>query len=119
MASPQWLQDFDLFWENYPRKVGKGAARKVWERIKPDAELVEAMLETLRWQCETAQWRGERGKYIPHPVTWLRQERWSDSPPANFYYQPAEHWTDECKRMHQGRCSNRTFHEATMEHGPR
>jgi hypothetical protein len=71
---------FDRFWAAYPRKVGKGEARKVWMRLRPSVSLVEKMLKTLAWQAETEQWRRDDGQFIPHPATWLRQERWDDEP---------------------------------------
>lgn len=67
---------FEMFWMAYPRKVGKFAARREWDRIKPDAEMVAAMLATLEWQCQ--EW--DDPKFIPHPRTWLHQGRWEDEP---------------------------------------
>ena len=69
--------DFDQFWAAYPRKTGKGAARKAWEQLRP---ALAAVLEALAWQVKQDRWRAERGKYIPHPATWLTQGRWEDEP---------------------------------------
>ena len=71
------MAGFEVFWTAYPRKVGKGAARKVWAKLQPSDALVTQMLETLAWQRAT--WTDPR--YIPHPTTWLNQERWTDEPP--------------------------------------
>ena len=72
------MSDFDLFWQNYPRKVAKGDARKAWlqtESIRPDMKTV---IEAIQKQCQSEQWRKDGGKFIPYPATWLRQERWDD-----------------------------------------
>jgi hypothetical protein len=71
---------FNRFWSAYPKKVAKGEARKAWEKLKPNPELVEKMLQTLSWQTESDQWRRDDGQYIPNPASWLRGERWDDEP---------------------------------------
>lgn len=71
---------FDQFWRAYPRKVGKGAARKIWARLKPDAALTARMLAAIAQQQDSPQWQKDGGQYIPYPATWLNQERWDDEP---------------------------------------
>ena len=39
--------DFDIFWQEYPKKVGKEAARKSWNKIRPN---LQDVLKTLAWQ---------------------------------------------------------------------
>lgn len=69
-------ESFEIFWGAYPRKVGKGACRKIWDRKKFDEETLNKMLETIKWQKNLIQWQNP--SYIPHPSTWLNQERWED-----------------------------------------
>ena len=69
------LEDFELFWKEYPKKVGKEAARKSWVINKPPIDLV---LDSLRWQKRTTQWSKSDGQFIPNPTTWLNQGRWQD-----------------------------------------
>jgi len=71
---------FDQFWAAYPRRTVKADARKAWQRIAPDAELLAAILEALAWQRTQPQWLKDDGLYIPYPATWLRGERWTDEP---------------------------------------
>lgn len=71
---------FERFWTLYPRKVGKLAARKAWQRLNPDRQTIERMMLALEWQKESDQWQQERGRFIPHPTTWLNQGRWEDEP---------------------------------------
>lgn len=68
---------FDDFWASYPRKVGKGAAKKSWDKIRPSPELHGKILAAVAAAKKSKQW-AEDIKYIPHPSTWLNQERWED-----------------------------------------
>lgn len=73
-----YTEGFDVFWDAYPRKAGKGAARKVWSRIKPDQIMLSEMILAIQAQSETDGWKAQGGIYIPHPSTWLNGERWLD-----------------------------------------
>ena len=66
---------FDSFWQTYPKKVGKDAARKAFEKRKPDNILLECMLKAVRQQQMSDQWA--KG-FIPNPATWLNEGRWQD-----------------------------------------
>ena len=68
---------FDLFWNTYPRKVGKGKAEEAWIKNKPN---VEDVLKTLSWQKQSKQWFKENGAFIPNPSTYINQKRWLDEP---------------------------------------
>jgi hypothetical protein len=72
-----FLADFEEVWSLYPRKVGKGGARKAWEKITMTAELVVQIKQSVEAHKKTDQWR-ESPKYIPHFATFLNQERWTD-----------------------------------------
>lgn len=74
------LTDFDLFWQAYPRKVGKKKARQVWAKLRPDADMVQRMIDALAWQVKQPSWVKDGGSYVPHPTTWLHEERWDDEP---------------------------------------
>jgi hypothetical protein len=69
---------FLRFWENYPRKVGKKQALKAWNRYakRNQPKILDGL---TAWN---QHWRHEKTEtqYIPHPTTWLRQERWEDHP---------------------------------------
>jgi DNA-binding transcriptional regulator YhcF (GntR family) len=76
------LYGFDAFWAAYPKKQGKGAAEKVWVKIKPDLELVKKMVFTVERQRNWQQWKKDGGQFIPLPATWLNQKRWDDEIPV-------------------------------------
>jgi hypothetical protein len=69
---------FDAFWAAYPRKVAKGAASRAWGRLLPSAELGVVILAAVERQRASPQWTKDGGQFIPHPATWLSQERWLD-----------------------------------------
>lgn len=73
---------FDRFYALYPRKVGKQAARRAWEKLKPDLLLCSQMSQALKRQIASEEWQRDGGRYIPHPSTWLNGRRWEDEQTA-------------------------------------
>jgi len=72
--------DFERFWREYPKKVGKGDAHRAFKQLKLSTEDVnELVLHLERRKREDAKWI--EGKYIPNPGTFLRQHRWEDDYP--------------------------------------
>lgn len=69
--------DFAVFWDAYPKKVGKDAARKAWTTKRP---ALATVLEALR--AQRSYLLREDGRYIPNPATWINQGRWQDDPPV-------------------------------------
>ena len=70
---------FADFWIIYPRKAAKASAEKAWIKLSPDQTLFDRICDALSAQRESEQWRGDGGRFIPHPATWLNQKRWEDS----------------------------------------
>jgi hypothetical protein len=78
-----WEAMFIQFWDSYPRKVAKPAARKSFKTkmSKMTAPQMELMIGgTNAW---LAHWElvGTEEQFIPHPATFLNQERYNDHPP--------------------------------------
>lgn len=69
---------FESFWKEYPQKVAKKKAFQSWIRIGPDEEVVKKIMSGLTLYKKSPQWTKDGGKFIPHPTTWLNQERWKD-----------------------------------------
>lgn len=67
---------FDEWWEEYPRKVGKGKCRDKYLRIVTDEDKHVLLLGAIRKQNEV--YKTKPVQYIPYPETWLNQERWED-----------------------------------------
>ena len=74
------IRAFEKFWSGYPKKVGKQAAKKAFDRVNVP---VETLLTAIERQKCSAQWSRDNGQFIPNPATWLNQGRWEDEvPPA-------------------------------------
>ena len=71
------LDEFEVFWNRYPKQIGKKAARKAWEQSK-DRPVLVTILESVDRAARSAQWMKENGQFIPHPATWINQGRWED-----------------------------------------
>ena len=69
---------FPRFWSAYPRRTDKLNAKKQFDKINPDEELLEKMLSALEKQKKSEQWQSEGGKFIPYAATWLHGRRWED-----------------------------------------
>lgn len=72
-------QGFEAFWKAYPKKIGKKAALKAWDKAELNGK-VQIVLEAVEKQKSWPQWQKEGGQYIPNPTTWLNQGRWEDQP---------------------------------------
>ena len=70
---------FNLFWQSYPKRIGRIYAKRCFDKINPSKELVDAMLEAIKAQRKSEMWQRDKGQYIPNPSTWLNQRRWEDN----------------------------------------
>jgi len=86
--------DFILFYEAYPKKIGRVEAWKKWKILKKsnDFPKIETILKAIELQKETDQWKKDGGQFIPHPATWLNQGRWEDEVKA-------ESWIEKNRRI--------------------
>ena len=66
---------FDQLWEMYPRKVGKGQARKAYVAASKKIDFFD-LLPKLEAYVSTLD--GKDKQYMPHLATWLNGERWAD-----------------------------------------
>jgi len=67
---------FDEWYQSYPLKKAKEAARKAWEKWRLDTRADE-LIATLQIQkSKDAMWIKNIG--IPYPSTYLNQKRWED-----------------------------------------
>lgn len=70
---------FDEFWSYYPRKIGKGGAKKSWTKIVKTVNYFEILAGVRRFADDPNL---PETQYIPHPSTWLNEGRWDDEPYA-------------------------------------
>ena len=67
---------FKIFWQCYPRTVGKRAASLAWKRmVQPlfEGDVIDALQQQV-----AAGMFGTDAQFIPHARTWLNQMRWED-----------------------------------------
>lgn len=72
----QSTEGFDQFWEPYPKKVGKQAARKAYLKIVKTVDPA-CVLSGLLSQKQFLIDQKKRG-FCPDPATWLNDGRWDD-----------------------------------------
>ena len=73
--------DFEDWYQLYPRKVARGAAMKAWAKLTlPERQQAfDALPQHIhRWRLTATIW-----EFIPHPATWLNQQRFADELPNN------------------------------------
>ena len=71
---------FGVFWDLYPRKVGKAKATVLWKKLSSRPELQKNALHGLKLWKQSEQWNRDDGKYIPYCSTFLAREQWADEP---------------------------------------
>ncbi len=111
------VTDFDQFWQAYPRKVGKLAARKAFDKaIRNGATLMQILTGVGLY----LQYKPVYADYC-HPASWLNAGRWMDEwtePVPTKDFGPLLHaWDEECMRLHNGICESRYGHLEAMKHG--
>jgi hypothetical protein len=80
------MVEFHEFWVVYPKRKQKARAMFLWGLLmygKSDADqaaLAATIFAALAWQCETAEWQREDGRYIPGADAYLQHRRWEDEP---------------------------------------
>ena len=72
------VDDFDSFWKFYPRKASKEAARKAWEKLRPDQHIMQMIADNVKERVEKGEWRKDNQSFILHASTYLNQKRWED-----------------------------------------
>ena len=65
--------EFEAWWAEYPRKVGKLAAQKAYQKARRIASAPVLLSGLLSLSRDVTDLR-----YCPHPTTWLNQGRWMD-----------------------------------------
>lgn len=70
---------FEKFWEAYPnrRKVNKKGCKAKFLKIKDLDKIFPDIMTALEAQKKSKDWTKDGGQFIPQPMTWINQERWS------------------------------------------
>ncbi|KQP39666.1 hypothetical protein ASF44_08000 [Pseudorhodoferax sp. Leaf274] len=72
------VDDFQQFWDAYPRREARGSAERAWRRLNPSPAAAANILAALALQRQSAAWQREGGRFVPMPAKWLRNRRWAD-----------------------------------------
>lgn len=94
---------FDRFWAAYPRREGRAACEKKWEQKRLDAQADVIVAHVEKRAREDKKWKDG---YIPMPLTFLNQERWTDEyevirasrppSPTSASPEPVRTWPQPC-----------------------
>lgn len=75
------LSDFEIFWNIFALKQGKGAAEKAWLGIKNyTPELFDRIIEGAKKESARRPQLISQGKTPKWPQGWLTERRWEDEP---------------------------------------
>lgn len=90
---------FNEFWQKYPRKVSKKDAFLKFKRVCNSKDTFQAIMNGLDKYIGVWNARGDT-QFIPHPSTWLNQERWNDEitkPKGNMVFTPPNYEVKQSK----------------------
>ncbi len=69
---------FDVFWVTYPNKKDKKKAIERWDKIKPDDDMAQVIIDGLKAEIS---WRSIQQGWVADwklPATWLNGECWTN-----------------------------------------
>jgi hypothetical protein len=84
----QEIDFFDLFWESYPKKTDKEAARKAWNKIKPTLEFTQTLITDCKNRVAQGEWcTGKNKGFIPGAAPYLNGKKYNNEiiPRADFH----------------------------------
>jgi len=75
---------FEKFWNTFPKKASKHAAKRKWIELSPDTLLQAQIIDAVVFSStQNREWLQDNGKYIPHASTYLSDRRWEDQLPTD------------------------------------
>lgn len=94
-------EDFNDFWARFPRKIGKLAAQKAYEKTRQRGVTQQQLLEAI---AAYVQYKPAYADFC-HPVTWLTQGRYLDEHETTTR-EDVRSWC-----QHVNACPNLKYHE--------
>jgi len=72
--------DFEKFWNAYPKKKSKDAARRAFEKLarSKDAPTIDKLIGSVSEHMNTPEWKKQDGQFIPYPATYLNAGSYDD-----------------------------------------
>jgi len=83
------LEEFEVWWQAYPRKIGRRATLEAYQRVRAEAG-ADQLLAAVKAAAAAWKAEGTQDRFIPHPANWLEQRRWQNVAPAPAPDAPAE-----------------------------
>lgn len=83
----EWEVFFNQFWDVYPRKVAKPAAKRAMKARYGSFD-THAMADGTNAWIRFWEMSKTEEQFIPHPSTFLNQERYNDIPPVTVSSKP-------------------------------
>jgi hypothetical protein len=75
-VNPHTPDRFEEFWEAWPRKVAKPKAKESWLKATRRADPSQIIAAAIAYRDNPGR---PEIRLIPHPTTWLNQDRWNDA----------------------------------------
>ena len=69
-------EDFEIFWDLYPKKVGKKTSLAVWKKMTAAERMLA--VEKLPAAKKSPKFTDDNGKWIKDPERWLKSGGWDD-----------------------------------------
>lgn len=69
--------EFDLFWNHYPKKVDKGAAKRAFRKAIKNNDVNQIIEGAIRYSTDENL---PEKQFIKNPATWLNAEAWNNGP---------------------------------------
>ena len=88
------MSSFDVFYATMPRRVGRAAASKAWDKAVKSGAAPEDIIEGARLYALDCERRHVDVNFMAHPTTWLNQGRWADEYPEPQVI-PEPVWLDQ------------------------
>lgn len=73
-----WQSEFAEWYKDYPRKTGKGAARKAFLKARKNGVEVNTLKDGLDRSIRSWSVENRPKDKMPYPATWLNAESWDD-----------------------------------------
>lgn len=77
-AEAELVTEFDDWYKDYPRKTGKGAARKAFLKARKAGVEVNTLKDGLERSKRSWTVENRPKDKLPYPATWLNAESWDD-----------------------------------------
>lgn len=87
------MQLFGLFFEQFPKQVGRKQALTEWKKLKLTEKDLDQIIINISDRLTQGVWSLETKQYIPHPANYLSGEQWNDELISRNNYEQSHNLT--------------------------